>query len=509
MNMKIIIILLLTIVMVFVHSVIAQNSYYNIEQYDLSIYPDFETKTLSVVTKITINNPTLEDTFYFGLNNYYEKLTVKSNASTIPVQREDGWIIIALQKPEKHLSIAIETKGVMGKSDNENRDMVTDSSLFLLWSDRFYPIDYNHWAKLKTTITLPDNFYVIAPGKLIKSKKIGEKVEYVFKTTNPTVCFSVFADSRWIVTKRKINGIPMQTLLYPESQKFSEQIFRTSSEILKFYSETYCPYPFDQFSFLNLDGIYARLAFPGFIGYNSSYLEKEFTTTGFDAHETALLWWFYTIRGDGPGSFQWTEGFGDYAEFLYDEKYQKPIPEIFQYFRNKYLSLPSEKDVLYYELTGSTPQEIIHGKYPWLMHVLRYIVGNEKFQETMKLIFQKFQFRTFTMDEFISVLEDGCKQSLQWWREEWLERKGVPVISLESEISYNENYYEIKCILTQVENLYNFPLEIGIETENGIEIKRVNLTEKQTIFTFQSKEKPINILLDPDNWLLLKRIYLK
>lgn len=486
--------------------IFAQNKSYNIEQYDLYIQPDFVTKHLFISTIININNPALQDTFYFGINNYYETLKVKSNSSPIDVQRENGWIVIALQKPEKNLSFVIETEGIMKTSDSENRDIINDSSLFLIWSDKFYPIDYNHWAKVKTTIILPDSFHVIAPGKLISTKRIGKKLEYVFETTNPTVCFSVFADSRWIITKRKINGIQMQTLLYPECQKFSEQIFNTSSEILKFYSETYCPYSFDQFSFVNLDGIYARRAFPGFVGYNPGYLEKEFTTTGFDAHETALLWWFYTIRGEGPGSFQWTEGFGDYAEFLYDEKYQKPIPKIFQYFRNKYLSLQEYEDVLYYELTGNTPQEIVHGKYPWLMHILRYMVGDEKFREAMRLIFQKFRFRTFAMDEFIAALEEGCKQSLKWWREEWLERKGIPVISLKSEISYDKNYYTIKCILTQEGNLYKFPLEIGIKTEKELLIKKVNIIDKQMIFSFESKERPIKILLDPDNWFLLKTI---
>lgn len=489
--------------------VFAQDTSYDIEQYDLLIKPDFATKSLFISTTITINNPTLQDTFYFGLNDRYETLTVKSNSSPVSIQRENGWIIIALQKPTKHITLVIETEGIIGKSDSENRQVITDSSLFLLWSDRFYPIDYNDWAKVKTTILLPDNFKVIAPGKQIRIKKHGKMFEHVFKTTKPIVCFSVFADSRWIVTKRKINGIQMQTLLYPESQKFSEQIFKTSSEILKFYSETYCAYPFDLFSFINLEGIYARRAFPGFVGYSPSYMAKEFTTTGFDAHETALLWWFYTIRGEGPGSFQWTEGFGDYAEFLYDEKYQKPIPEIFQYFRNEYLAMPSQEDVLYYDLTGNTPQKIVHGKYPWLMHLIRYKVGDEKFREAMRLIFKRFRFRTFTMEEFIAVLEEGCGQTLQWWRHEWLERKGVPVITFKSEIQKINNKYFIKCILTQVENLYHLPVEIGIECKKGIDIKKIHITEKQTIITFELDEKPSKITLDPNGWVLMKKIYLE
>ncbi|MEG8946955.1 M1 family metallopeptidase [Rosettibacter firmus] len=490
-------------------NIFAQDKSYNIKQYDLYIKPHFVTKSLFISTTITINNPFLRDTFYFGLNERYEKLSIRSNSSPVSIQRGNGWVVIVLQKPTKYFTMVIETEGIIGKSDGENRQVITDSSLFLLWSDRFYPIDYNHWAKFKTKILLPDNFHVIAPGKLIRTKKHNKMIEHTFLTTNPAVCFSVFADSRWIVTKRKINGIQMQTLLYPESQKFSEQIFKTSSEVLKFYSETYCAYPFDQFSFINLEGIYARLAFPGFVGYSSNYLEKEFATTGFDAHETALLWWFYTIRGEGAGSFQWTEGFGDYAEFLYDEKYQKPIPEIFQNFRNEYLTMSPHQDVLYYDFTGNTPQKIIHGKYPWLMHLIRYKIGDEKFRETMKLIFNKFRFRTFSMEEFIAVLEEGSGQSLQWWKQEWLERKGVPVITFKSEVQKNNDSYLIKCTLTQIENLYHLPIEIGIETKKGIDIKRVNVTEEQTIFTFESKEKPIKITVDPNDWLLLKVIYLE
>ncbi len=503
------VVLFITLLIIFNLDVLTKDISYDIEEYDLYIQPDFETRSLFITKAITIRNPNFQDVFYFGLNDRYGKLTVKCNSSPVSFQRENGWIIIQLQKPTKYLEFVIETEGAIGKSNSEDRDVITDSSLFLLWSDRFYPIDFNHWATVKTTIILPDNFLVIAPGKLVGAKKLGKKIEHTFKTTNPTVCFSVFADSRWIRTERKINGILMQTLLFPESQKFSEQIFKTSSEILKFYSETFCAYPFDQFGFITLDGIYARRAFPGFVGYNPRYLEKEFTTTGFDAHETALLWWFYTTRGEGPGSFQWTEGFGDYAEFLYEEKYNKPIPEIFLHFRNEYLTMPPQEDVLYKDLTGTTPQKIIHGKYPWLMHLVRYVAGDKKFIKAMKLIFKKFRFRTFTMEEFIAVLEAGCGQKLQWWRQEWLERKGVPVIIWKYKVEEINNKYLIKCFLTQVENLYHLPLEIGIKTEKGIEIKRVNINEREEFFTLESEEKPINILIDPNNWLLIKKIYLE
>lgn len=138
------------------------------------------------------------------------------------------------------------------------------------------------------------------------------------------------------------------------------------------------------------------------------------------------------------------------------------------------------------------------------MHLIRYKAGDEKFKEAMKLIFKKLRFRSFTMEEFIAVLEEGCGQSLGWWKEEWLERKGVPAITFKSEVRDSANLYLIECVLTQVENVYHLPIEIGIESEKGKDIRRVNISEKQTKFTFESDEKPISITIDPNRWLLMK-----
>jgi aminopeptidase N len=249
--------------------------------------------------------------------------------------------------------------------------------------------------------------------------------------------------------------------------------------------------------------MYARRAFPGFVGYEPRYLEKEFTTTGHDAHETSLLWWTYTLHGIGPGSFQWTEGFGDYAEILYDEVYHKPIPKIFQRFRREYLATPVDQDLPYSDLRGSTPQKFIHGKYPWLLHIVRSVVGDSAFRNALKLVFTRFRYRTFTMNEFISALEDGCGQSLQWWREEWLERKGVPTIAMDSHILKRGSGYVITCTLEQRGNTYHLPLAIGIESSLGIRVEKVKLNEKRAVFTFESKEEPTRILLDPQGWVLM------
>ncbi len=478
---------------------------YHIRNYDLLIDPDFRTRRISLSAKIMIENPDLEDTFEFGLNDNYDSVEVTSRSSRVPIQRGNGSITVKTKNPAPEDTLLFELKGSLGRSLDEDREVVDDSSLFLLWSDRFYPIAFDQWATVKIRIILPAGFQAIAPGRESGTDSSGSRVEHVFETSRPTTCFSVFADSRWIRTTREVNGIGMVTLLYPESQKFSEQIFRTSGEVLEFYSRTFCAYPFDRFSFVTIRGMYARRAFTGFVGYEPRYLEKEFSTTGLDAHETALLWWGYTMRGNGPGNFQWTEGFGDYAEILFDEEYGKSIPKNLTYFREKYLETPAAGDLLFSELRGNTPQELIHGKYPWLMHLVRYVVGDSSFRKAMRLVFERFRYRTFPMNEFISVLEEGCGQPLGWFRKEWLERRGVPEVELRSRVQKIGSAYRLTCIIEQRGNLYRLPLEIGIESARGLRVEKVKLARRKTTLSTTLMEEPTRVLLDPNGWILMRR----
>jgi len=480
----------------------------DIRHYDIHIVPDFSTHTINLTATIEIENQELQHAFVFGLNEHYSSFDVKANNSQVTVKKKGGWMTVTVEKPSRELILTFNLKGYLGRSNDERREIVTDNSLFLLWSDRFYPIVFDDWATVKTTIVLPKGYQALAPGRVAEVVNAENKITYIFETTHPTVCFSVLADRKWICTGKTINNIPMQTLLYPESQHFAEQIFLSSAEILAFYSDYYGPYSFDQFSFVTIEGMNARRAFPGFIGYNPKYLEKEFTTIGHDAHETALLWWFYTLRGSGAGAFQWSEGFGDYAEFLYNEKYQKPIPSIFRYFRAQYIASDSTEDVSYEELKGSSPQKIVHGKYPWLMHLIRYVVGDDAFRQAMHLLFERFRFGTFSIVEFIQTLEDGTRQSLQWWRKDWLQRKGAPTVMMRYNIQQQYGIYKTTVVLEQSDPPRYLPVEIGIETDENIRFERMVLTEKSKTAVFTTEEKPKRIVLDPNGWLLAKKVVL-
>jgi hypothetical protein len=370
---------------------------YDIRRYEVTIRPDFATGDLRIDTQIDLDNPSGAQAFRFGLSTQFSGVAATVNGRDADVRRTGGVIEIGAQTAMRDVRLHVTTRGRSLKSDDEDRHVIDQDSLFLLWSDRFYPIDFADWAIVKTSVLLPPGMTPIAAGTLKSTRTTGEGVWHVFESAKPAVQFSVFADRRWIRTERRAGGVRMVTLLHPEVQEFADALFKTSGDVIAYYTDLHGYYPADSFAFVTLSGMFARRAFTGFVGYEPKYLAQTMARDGYDGHETALLW------------FQWTEGFGDYVEMLYAEARQKPVPFNLQRARDAFLAIAPTPDLALADLRGNSPQPLIHGRLPWLMAAVRERIGDAAFRRAIRTLFDRYRCRTFTLDQFIAVFENAAR----------------------------------------------------------------------------------------------------
>jgi hypothetical protein len=477
----------------------------DIQHYDLVIRPDFVSRRLRLTATVTVANPSRDAEFTFLLADWYDSVAVRSRSGPATVERSAGMVTVRVPRASPMERLVFTLSGVPGKSAGDERPVIADSSIYLLWSDRFYPVDFDDWASVATRLEVPRGFAVLAPGRRVGAVETGGRHVETWSTSMPVRAATVIADARWVSTERTVNGRRMRTLLHPASQRYAEQIFSTSADVLAFYESRFGPYGFDAFTFATVDGIFARRSIAGGVIYEERYLDKEMRTTGHDAHETALLWWFFTLAGRGPGSYQWTEGFGDYAEMLYDEARGLPVPPDFELYRRGYLrsaGTPDEPKIT--APRGPLAGNFVHGRLPWLMHVLRFAVGDRAYHRAVRGVFDRWRFRSFTLDEFVTTLAQGAGQPLDWWRTEWLERAGVPELSWRSTVTPDSGGYRITVSVRQTAMLYHLPLEIGVESPAGLRIERVQLNEPAREFRFWSAQAPSSVVMDPRRWLLAK-----
>ena len=473
---------------------------------ELVIRPDIAARRLAVEATLDIANPGKRKSFAFLLADWYSSVVVESRSGPARVARNRGMVEVRVRRAAREERLVFRLSGIPGVSAGEARPVIDDDSLFLLWSDRFYPADFDDWSLLRTRVELPESFHVLAPGCRTTRKGPGNRTMEVFETSEPIRAATILADTRWIVTERTVGGRRLRTLLHPAVQELSEHVLASSADVLAFYESRFGPYAFDEFTFATVEGIFARRAVAGGVIYSPAYLDREMRSTGHDAHETALLWWFYTIAGRGPGSFQWIEGFGDYAEVLYDEARGLQIPGIFESFRLGYLRMAGTEEEPPISEPNRGPRwgNYVHGRLPWLMHLLRFAVGDSAFDRALRLLFDRWRFKSFTLEEFVATLAEGTGQSLDWWRSEWLDRGGVPELTWRSEVVREAGGFRVSLTVRQTGALYRLPLEVGIETDQGLRLERVQLDEPVREFGFFTSAEPRRVLVDPRRWLLAK-----
>jgi hypothetical protein len=477
----------------------------DIQRCELLIRPDLASGRLRLTATLSIANPAGDTEFTFFLAAWYDSVQVRSRAGPATLTREGDVVTVRVARSTPREQLVFRVSGVPGRSAGDDRPVLADSSIYLLWSDRFYPVDFDDWAIVSTQLEVPRGFRVLAPGRRVLATDRGALHVERYETSEPIRAASVIADTRWEETERTIAGRRMRTLLYPASRAHAEQIFRTSADVLEFYTSRFGPYAFDEFVFATVEGIFARRAIAGGVIYDARYLADELRTTGHDAHETALLWWFYTIAGRGPGSYQWTEGFGDYAEMLYDEARGLPVPADFESYRRGYLRMagtPAEPPIT--APRGPLAGNFVHGRLPWVMHLLRFAVGDSGFDRGVRLLFDRWRFRSFTLDEFVATLAEGTREPLDWWRREWLERGGVPELVWHADVTPDSGGYRVTVSLRQAGALYHLPLEVGIESARGMKLARVQLDAPSGAFRLWSASEPTRIVIDPRRWLLAK-----
>jgi hypothetical protein len=104
----------------------------------------------------------------------------------------------------------------------------------------------------------------------------------------------------------------------------------------------------------------------------------------------------------------------------------------------------------------------------------------------------------------MATLADGTRQSLDWWRTEWLKRRGVPELSWRADIMPDSGGYRVAVSLRQSAALYHLPLEIGIESPGAMRVERVQLNEPAGEYRFWSAAVPTRVVIDPHRWLLAK-----
>jgi tetratricopeptide (TPR) repeat protein len=475
---------------------------WKVTRYDIEVSLDPDREYLSEKAKIDVEASSDTHVLNFALNEGLHVLNVMPAFGVVDFRKRGESLMITIDPPlNGKNTLIVELEGKIKSREPDERQAFLEKSIMLLWSDLWYPFAEEAWAKSKIAVTLPRRYRIVGPGREISLKRDQRQKTSIWESDNNSSFYSIMADKRWHIREVDRGAFKIKTYLYPGGGiDFEDRIISSATDVLNYYSKIFYPYPFHQFAFVELEGLYARRALNGFIAYSPEYLRKVYSSEGYDAHETAFLWWGYTIGGKGKGGLQWMEGFGDYAEYLYCEHARLPLTPILQRFRLEYFFLDPKQDKRFSDLDGSASQELIHGKGPAIVEMLRYFVGDKRFFEALKVLFREKRFSSLTLEEFRKIMEKGTGRNLQTFFDEWIYRSGAPRLTMDHKISktYKEEY-RVDLAIRQNKQSYTLPVEILMVGEKKRREEKVEIKGGKSSFFFRYDFEPKKVILDPHN----------
>jgi aminopeptidase N len=137
-----------------------------------------------------------------------------------------------------------------------------------------------------------------------------------------------------------------------------------------------------------------------------------------------------------------------------------------------------------------------------VLHMLRGVIGDEKFFQTLKDFAGKNAWKSVTTDEFKTAAETASAQNLGYFFIQWIESSGAPEFKLEYTIFRTQKGFRAMGKIAQDLDTFRMPVDLKIETEGNPEQKRIEVMGTSSEFSVDTFGKPKSIMLDPDNRVL-------
>jgi aminopeptidase N len=463
------------------------------------------------------------DRITIDLSNSMTVASVKQNQKSLSFTHQDHLLTIYLSKNyNKGESFAVEIDYSGYPTSGLYYDFHGSEPIIYSLDE---PSDARSWfpcydhpsdkATVDLDITVPSGMVAASNGMLMGvEQNSNDTVTYSWQVSYPiaTYLISVAATNYKTFSHTYTSGQDEMEVIYyvyPELLDFAKTDFENTVPQIEFYSEAFGEYPF-------LREKYGMALIPGgtamehqtCTSYPARTINGEQTHDWLIAHELAHQWW-----GDLVTLAEWpeiwlNEGFATYSDALWWEHlYGFPgLKARMSDFRTILLERYSgPHHAIYDPPQGYLFSAIEYEKGAWVLHMLRFVVGEKNFWKILKSYAKTYAYDTVTTDDFKSVCEDFYGEDLDWFFDQWIYEPGYP----RYEFSWGHSgSNSVRVVIKQTQEsypLYTMPIELQVVLPSGIEKRTVWVDGKMNAYDLSFVESPSDVLFDPDQWILCFR----
>ena len=371
----------------------------------------------------------------------------------------------------------------------------------------------------RLAFSVPGDYKVIANGKRVSAPAKEAQGRFLFDVGQPSM-FS-FAAARYVVEQR-LSPSGLQTAAYLlRPRAHSKDYLEKCAQVIDVLVREFGPSPYGDVSLVEVPNEpsdkadFAGASFEGFIMSNSDFLDKEFNTAYY-GHEISHQWWGVSVaKKSGPrGILMLDEALAQYGSLRAVEVLEGPqaaeryrrtgypgyilLQNAMGYFMVESAGFDQPLSTL---LQGPFTRVLADGKGFIVYDMLARTIGRETFSRVLQGIARRHAGSAVSWDEFLQAVNKEAGKDMQWFFEQWFDRKGAP----EWELTWQQDADSVRGVITQAQPYYRARVEVAIEGDDyQTSLQTVELRGERTEFAFPVKFRARRVAVDP-HYLVLHR----
>ncbi len=364
---------------------------------------------------------------------------------------------------------------------------------------------------------VPAGYQVIATGRRQSAEAAESQGDFQFEVTQPSLF--TFAAAQYHV-ERRTSADGRTTAAYllrtrPRIGNYLDQCVK----VMNVLTEEFGPNPYGDFALVETPTEQSRKAefagasFEGFIFSTSEFLDQDFNTAYY-GHEIAHQWWGVSIskKSGMRGRMMLNEAMAQYGslravEILEGaraaERYRRTgypgyvdLQNATGYFMIEAAGFDQSLSAL---LDGPYTRIMADGKGFIVYDMLSRLIGREKFRRILHGITKQYAASQISWDEFLQAIQTGAGMDLQWFYEQWFDRKGAP----EWQVSWQPDGHTVRGTITQSAPYFRATVEVLIEGDDyQTALQTVELRSERTEFVFPLTFRARSLTVDPHFFVL-------
>ncbi len=406
--------------------------------------------------------------------------------------------------------------GMIFRTRGDQHAVFTDNAPW--YARNWFPCKDVPWDKadsLDMVVTVPAGLVAASNGMLVRQQENGDNTTTYFWTEKypiATYLVSLAITNYAVIEDYYVSpsgdSLLLQHFVYPEDHEKALVNFGDVPDILDFLIGLFGDYPFrgEKCGLAEYEGIYAGMENQTMIHISAGSVRRKDNLLY--AHEISHMWWGDCVTmGDWPHTWL-NEGFATYCEALWEGHVGGPAA--YHDFMTRTMNWSkSYKGPMYRHNNQDVYNGIVYDKGAAVLHMLRYVMGDDQFFDIFPVYFQRFKFSNALTKDLQQVCEEISGSPLDWFFDQWVMGGSYPVYNVTYTWDPTVDGKKVAGYVSQVQEkdrIYTMPLDLTFYAGEQDTTISVFVDRQGAPFEFLWNTKPStpidSVVVDRDDWVL-------